>query len=301
MFKCKHILVFLFFVSFLARFSFADILIAPPDLDDVLNQIATRQKNTLSSEANAKIILKDDEIVFTFPFKNVVISDSFGAKTPDVIRHIQVQTEKDGYRFVAILKHTAQEYKNLIRQVNDQDALIFFNDKEIIVYTPNVKDGHMELQQWIYAREPNSSEGSRWEWIFKSESWEWPMTMAAGEKGEMKINRNLPVPPFFTIDRKAKDQHLLNMMIKFKSDDPIKQYFPFPEEICTLPPAKVLNKEGIQKNMDIHVSNSPVINPNRPKPKHGLDFNAWDDYWQSIYTESVKAEPNEYPLLVGPF
>ncbi len=290
----------MFISLFLVRPMNADLVIAPADLKDILHKIEKYQGPVAGiSQKSAKIVFTDDQIVFLQSDKsNSAIS--FSDKSPTIIKHFKFKNASDQYAFAAIFQNPDQAFQRTVGQINGADALIFFNDTEVFVYTQVEKDnGLIELEEWIYARRPNAPQGSQWVWVLKSESWEWPMTMNIGEDGEAKINRNVPISGM-TIVKQVKDNYLLQMMLKFKSGDQIKNYFPFAEEIGSIPAANVFNNEGIKRQVNVSVSNSSIINENRPKPKHGLDFGAWDDYWQSIYKISVSANPEEYPLLISP-
>lgn len=294
-----YILVFIFFCLTLSH---ADMVVAPSDLDTILKKVSERQSPPDKADYKfAKIVSTDGRLSFVFPSEKFNIYDSFTDQSPDIIRHVQVKSTTDVYNFNASLIHKTENYQVLIRKINGVDALIFYNSTDVIVYTQNFKQDHPTLEQWVYARKPNSPTGSEWKWIFKSESWEWPMTMAMGQGGEVKVSRNLPAPPFLPIAKNAKSNWLLQAMVKFKGGDQIKNYFPFPEEVCSLPPSSAVNKEGVTKKMDVKIINTAIIKPKSAAPKAGLDFKAWDDYWQSVYTESIEADSKEYPLLIGPF
>jgi hypothetical protein len=270
----------------------AQAVVAPSDLEDVLKKIAGRQPAVDPSSA-VRIVFQGERIAF----EGQPVDVDFDSQKGTLSKHFRLKKAKEDYGFSAVLQ-SSKEYDRVIRQVGGIDALIFFNDEEVFVYTQTLSAGRLAFQEWIYARKPNGPRGSQWSWVLKADAWHWPITMEAGEDGVTRVNRHLPFAGI-PIDQKARHNYMLQMMLKFKSGDYVKKYFPFSESVASIPPVRFWNREGIERQANVGVMNTSVVDPDKPKPEHGLDFNAWNDYWQSVYTIAVSAPPQEYPLLIG--
>ena len=298
----KKICFPLFCVSLLyASIARADMAVEPKDLPNILQSISQRQlENSAPPSASAEIIIKDDIIAFMQHSGETGAAATFSEKSPSIGKHVRLKLGADECTFSATLQSPGP-YTHVIKKINGADALVFFNDEEVFVYTQTTDSrGIIELKEWIYARKPNVPQGSQWVWNFKAEPWDWPLTLDMNPDGTAKVNRHTPTPPGMPIDIRPRYQYMLNMMLKFKGGDPVKKYFPFSGEVSSIPPAVFWNKEGIKRQADIGTLNMSQVNINKPKPTHGLDFEGWDDYWQSIFKLAITAKPNEYPLLIDP-
>ena len=275
----------------------ADVAVVPPELDKVILKIEERQNGLQVPATAAKIVVKDNQIVFVLPLgkKGPVYFDE---QSQTIDRHVYLNNDRDSYAFEVILHNEGQVYHHVVRPIHGVDALFFFNDTEFFVYTQTTGDnGSLELKEWIYALKPNVENGSRWEWVFKSEKWHWPLTIEMEKNGIATIHRNMPFVGI-PIEDKARSQYMLDMMIKFKRNEPLKKYFPYSEEVVSMPAARCLTNEGVSRVVDIDVQNLSVISADIPKPKVGLDFKRWDEHWKTTYTITITARPEEYPLFI---
>jgi hypothetical protein len=294
----NKILYILFFILVIVAPAKAEVTVVPPELNKVIQKIEDRQnRNGVRPRSSAKIIFKGDQIILLQPSgeKSFVY---FDGQTPSIDKHFQLKDAHDSYAFEVVLQYDGQAYQHTIRSINGVDALLFFNDTDMFIYTQESGDGgNLELKEWIYALKPNTAGGSQWQWIFKSEKFQWPLTIEMGDNGVATVNRHLPFAGI-PIDAKARSQFMLDTMVKFKKGDPIKKYFPFSEKVVSMPAARYSTREGVDRPADISVLNSSVIDESRPKPKVGLDFNRWEEHWRTIYKITVSAQTNEYPLLL---
>lgn len=286
------------FLLILTATAFGNSLVAPVDLNMIAAKIAARQQQTGKLPRNAgKIVFKGDQILFVVP-SEALSSVYFNKKAPTIDKHFRLKSERDEYRFEVFLKHGGGPFTYEVAPVNGADALFCFGDNDVFIYTQEEGDGGaLSLKEWIYVKKPNISNGSQWVWVFKSEPWQWPLTVALGKDGVAMVDRNMPFVGI-PIEDKARSQYMLNVMVKFKANEPVKKYFPFAEPLVSMPQAHVTNKEGVTKVVDVHVQNVSVENTKIPQPKVGFDMRRWDDHWHSVYTVAVSAKRDEYPLLI---
>ena len=284
---------------FLPGSAYADLVVMPDDLPGILQKISDYQRRYDKIPKRAtKVTLSDGLINFLDKSDEVNLDSSFSDKAPTIIKHTRLNQGGDEYTFDSFLQNNNHPFKTFINEINGADALVFYSADEVFVYTQTVgDDGTIKLKEWIYVRKPNYAAGSHWQWIFKATSWQWPITLNMDKKGQASIYRNVPMAGM-PIDIRARYNYMLQMMIK--PIDNVKKYFPFQDLVATIPAPKFWTKEGVLKQADVKVSNISVVDTKRAKPKHGLDFAAWDDRWQSIMDVDVEAKPEEYPLLIDP-
>ena len=167
----------------------------------------------------------------------------------------------------------------------------------MFVYTQTAGERNtVELKEWIYARGPNNNAGSAWQWILKSEMTQWPLTLDMGDNGQARIERNMPFAGI-PIASMARSKYMLDVLVHHDWDN-VRKYFPFHEEISTVPPVLFWTSEGIQRQADLTVVNTSA--QNAQKPPRGIDWPGWDARWGSALQVSLKAKPQEYPLLIDP-
>jgi hypothetical protein len=274
----------------------AEVTVAPPQLDAVIQKIEARQKQAgTSPSASAQIIEKDGRVILGGNTAGVVY---FNDAAAGIVKHFELKSRNDGYAFQAALQTNGRSYQRIVRKVNGADALVFFNDEEAFVYTQESKpDGESELKEWIYAFKPNADRGSQWTWVLKSEPWQWPLTVEMDENGDAVVSRNMPFAGI-PIAGKARSQYMLDVMIKFKKGEPVKKYFPFSERVVSVPAVRYFNREGTVRPADVRAVNISVDDDSKPPPKVGLDFNRWDEHWRTTYQINVSANADEYPLLI---
>jgi hypothetical protein len=276
----------------------ADVTVVPPQLDAIIRKIEARQKQdgTLPS-APVKIVEKDGQIIFLKPSAVKKTDAVYFDGGPGIVKHLAVKSLHDGYAFQVALQDNGRSYHHAVRSVNGVDALFFFNDEDIFVYTQTGAGEDVQLQEWIYALKPNAAHGSRWTWVFKSEPWQWPLTVEMDEHGDAAVNRHLPFS-VIPITGQARSQYMLNTMLKFKRGEPVKKYFPYAEPVVAMPAMHYSTKEGNVRAVDAGVVNASVDDDSKPRPKVGLDFDRWDEHWHSEYTVEVSAGADEYPLFI---
>ena len=299
--KNLNFFYFIFILLLFIRLANASTISTPSDLNDILQRIVKRQSQTSSVGRHSKISFNGDQNDFVKESSDVDMDVSPGGKNFSIMKYFLVKTQAEAYKYAAFLQPVrSTNYEHLTTPVEGGAAMVFFNDDEVFVYMPRAqKDGHSSFKEWIYARKPNASDGSKWTWIFKSDDWQWPLTMQVSNNSTTAIDRNVPLAGI-SYDEKARYNYMLQMMLKLKSGDQVKKYFPFNEEIGSIAAPYFWTNEGIGRQTNISISNTSIIDENRPKPKHGLDFGQWNEYWETIYKVSVSAKPNEYPLLIEP-
>ncbi len=277
---------------------YADMVVEPPELKDMIKRIEQRQLLTgrLPKEP-AKIVYNENSAIF-LQSSGEDVAITFNIKASTIEKHFRLKKSQDGYAFVMTLQNSGAPYEYQVKQIHGMDALFCFGRTENFVYTQEQDDrGLIELKEWIYAKAPNAKDGSQWAWQFKSEPWQWPISLEMGADGVSTVNRNMPFAGI-PIEGKARSQFMLNMMVQFKADQPVKKYFPYSEKVVNMPPAQYITKEGVSHAADVQVHNMTIDDKSKPRQKVGLDFNRWDDHWTSIYTMRVTAKPESYPLLI---
>lgn len=277
--------------------SFAQMVVVPPDLDAIIKKIEQRQLHSGKlPDTPAKIIYNDHQVLFVQP-NGSEASIVFNRQAKTMEKHFKLKSTDDGYAFVVILQGDQGAYDYQVHKIHGAEALFCFGQKDVFIYTQQEgKNGIIELKEWIYALQPNVSDGSQWSWIFKSEPWQWPLTLEMDQQGGV-VNRNMPFAGI-PINGKARSQYMLNMMVAFKKEEPVKKYFPYVDPVVKFPKAYVISKEGMRRAVDVSVMNITVDHVDQPKPKVGLDFNRWDEHWTSMYKMSVKAKEKDYPFLI---
>ena len=288
---CAALLVFV-------RTTWADIVVAPSDLSAILRKVSQQQKRLYPEPKEAaKVTAKDGWIAFTDQSGEAEVDTFFNDASETIAKHIRLKQGESEYAFSVTLQKNGKAYRHDIQKVNGADALVFFNDEEVFVYTQTAgQDGRVELKEWIYARRPNTATGSVWQWDFVADQMQWPLTLEIDDAGQTKVNRHVPIAGL-PIDIRARYNYMMQMMLKPVDD--IKKYFPFQEEMASIPPIKFWTLEGLERQADITVLNASAPNPDQYQP-HRMNFKEWDKRWQSAYTVSVKADPKEYPLLLHP-
>ncbi len=289
------IVMFSFFIITTAR---ADVNIIPPDLTQILHKIAEHQRRLYQAPQESAVIqIKDDQIIFADPSGKANADMAFSGKSKTIAKHITLRDGDDPYAFSVLLQKTGADYNHVVQKINGADALVFFKDEEVFVYTQaQGEDGRLHLKEWIYARKPNAPDGSFWEWIFVADQLQWPITLDMDQNGQAMVYRNMPIAGF-PIDVRARYNYMMQMMLK--STDNIKKFFPFKEELATIPPTEFWTREGIKLPADVAVSNTSDYDVSQLEP-HRMNFKKWDKLWQSVLKVSVKAKPSDYPLLIDP-
>jgi hypothetical protein len=294
----RGILCFVCFLIILPA-AYADIVVRPPGLDQILQKITEQQHQEGDAAPNlAEIVFKDNQIAFIQHSDKVEATVNFSAQVSTIVKNFRLKSENEEYKFTVILKQQGAPFAPLVEKIAGADALIFFNDTEVFVYTQCLNQDQFDLREWIYALKPNAVSGSIWEWSFISVPWEWPLTLEMSAPGQVVLNRNIPFAGI-PISRQAKDNYMLPMMLKFQAGDRIEKYFPFKEKVGSISPAQAWNKEGRVRPVDTNVFNSLIIKDEPIKKGPGFNFAAWEERWKSIYTVAVKAADDEYPLLIG--
>jgi hypothetical protein len=279
----------------------ADIVVEPKDMEAILKKVSAKEEQVPAGGSAARIVIKDDRIIFVPKPGIMDVSISFADKSPTIIKQVMLKNSATGddFAFEAVLKNANQPFKHEIKQVNGQDALVFFNDVDILVYTQTAApNGAIQLKEWVYARKPNSPRGSEWTWTFDSAQGQWPLSLGLGNSGEAQVYRNMPITGV-PIEGKARMQYVMNAMVKIVQNEPVDRRFPFHEIVSAIPPSQYWTNEGIIRQASIGVSNANVL----PHIKPGEDpniFTTWDHYWQSYFKVAVPAQPQEYPLLIDP-
>jgi hypothetical protein len=294
-----RIFLCLFLLSLPPLANGSNITLKPAGLEKILQKIAARQgPGTVSTNDAAQIVIKDGQIIFLQHAGKVDTAVSFSEGSPTIVKHFRLQAAHDQYQFNVALKYNGKGFGRVVEKINGVDALFLFNDTDVFVYTQRLSNGQFKLDEWIYAIKPNAPDGSRWEWVFRSVPWEWPLTLQMDVNGQTQLNRQVPVIGI-PIDKRAKDQYMLPVMVKFKTGENIDKYFPFKEKVGSIPTGRAWDKEGSSLMVDIKVSNFAIPRAT-PKPRAGFNLAGWEDHWEGTYSQSITAPSENYPILVGP-
>ena len=290
------IIVFLLIVS---NSVWADIAILPSDLNSILQKISKEENRAADSATKPSgVKIANNEIAFVDEGGVLNAATYFSENSPSINKHIGLKLGDEDYAFSVALENFDKSFSHSVVKINGHDALIFFNDENVFVYTQAPgEDGHIDLKEWIYARKPNTPTGSVWQWNFVADQLQWPITLGLDAQGQAKIYRNVPISGF-PIATPTRYKYMMEMMLK--PFDTVKKFFPFQEEIATVPNIKYRTQEGIEHQAEIGVLNTSAKNDLLDKQGHRMNFKAWDQHWQSELKISIKASPQEYPILVSP-
>jgi hypothetical protein len=267
------------------------IAVRPVDFDHVMHLIQDRMGTYKSVFTPAQVDINENAMTFVSrqplrvkalgppplpgepkdPNDNFfTVSTQFLLKSPTVEKRVfisQGPNEKARVRFV--LRHEAQAYEQFLYRGLGVPVQVYNRAEEMLVYfqTTDV-NGTIDMKEWIYARQPNCPQGSRYTWSVKSEEFYRRLVLEPGEKGTVDIQRQVVIKEIDAHDY-AKQRHVIDVINR----SGLKNFHIEGEDtIGKILPVFYITKEGKRKPAALRLDgrNELTIEINEPAKSYPL-------------------------------
>ena len=282
--KTFYLFIILLLISTLGH---ADtIAVRPPDFEQAMRLISGRMN--LNKVVPPQVDVNDQSVIFTSrqPLRNkqpvpegeqkieeddfFIVRTQFFTKSSTVEkRTISSQGREDGARLRFTLKEGPERFEQFFYDGLGLPMQVYNRSSEMIVYAQFTKEDTIETKEWIYARRPNGPKGSTYHWKVRSDEFYRRVVFAAGEKGEVNIERQVVVQGIDAHDY-ARQRRTIDSI--HKVGGPGGFYIKGEDVVGKIPPVFYITREGKRKSASFELAdrNELVVRINEPPGSYPL-------------------------------
>lgn len=112
-----------------------------------------------------------------------------------ITKELSITKEQQKFQLTMTLQ-SDQGFDQTVYKSDLGDTKVFVrkDQKDLVTYTQPHKENTLQLKEWIYALEPNTETGSRYEWALQSKS---PLTLLPMPDGRLKVKSGTVVVAYF--------------------------------------------------------------------------------------------------------
>lgn len=276
--------LFLFLLTSNVLADIGAVVVRPSDFDHVMQLISAAVKGGPVNDSITQVDLSRDVVTFIsrqplkFKKDKLTADDFFTVRTQFFLKSSTVekrvlinQGSEEEARLRFFLKHQGEAYQQFLYYGLGVPMQIYNSAGDMFVYFQAVgTNGEIGMREWIYARYPNSRQGSRYSWLVKSQEFYRRLVLEPGEKGEVDIKRQVVIKEVDANDY-AKQRHIIDVVKRLG----IKNFHIKGEDtLGKIQPVYYVTKEGIRKSAMMRIDGHDEL------------------------TIEIDEPPEQYPLLI---